>query len=126
MDGRDGGRDKKGLAMKNAVVLLLAAASLAASPVLAQRSERPKTIVPDLEEKSRKGEMARLAEERAEAKFDKADEDKDGFVSKDEAAKHENYIAENFERYDKSRDGKLSWEEFVGHDRWKRKPRPAQ
>lgn len=109
--------------MKHSALILALAATLVAAPVFAQRS---KTIVPELDEKSRKGDMARLAEERAEAKFDEADEDKDGFISKEEAAKHQKFIAENFPRYDKNGDGKLSWEEFVGHDRWKRKPKAAQ
>lgn len=111
--------------MRKVMLVLLAATTLATSPLFAQR-RGSKTIVPDLDESSRKGEMARLAEERAEAKFDQADEDKDGAISSDEAVKHQKFIAENFERYDKDHDGKLSWDEFVGHDRWKRKTKTAE
>ncbi len=97
--------------------------ALACLPALAQRQ---KTTVPELDDDSRKGEMARLAEKKAEERFDAADENRDGGISKDEAGRHEKFIAENFARYDKNADGKLTWEEFVGHDRWKRQAKPAK
>ncbi|CAB1368265.1 exported protein of unknown function [Denitratisoma oestradiolicum] len=79
-----------------------------------------KTIVPTLDEEGRRGEMARLAKEKAQAKFDAADEDKDGKLSRDEVTKAFTYMAENFDKLDADKDGFLSWEEYVGHNRWPR------
>lgn len=88
-----------------------------ANPAQAQRQ---KSAVPDLDEDSRKGEMARLAQKKANDKFDAADVDKNGVLSPTEVAGQFPYIADNFGRYDKNKDGVLSWEEFIGHDRWQR------
>lgn len=76
------------------------------------------SVVPKLDQEGRKGDMARLAKEQAVAKFDAADTDKDGKLSKDEAAKASPYLAENFDKRDTNKDGFISWEEYVGHDRW--------
>lgn len=81
---------------------------------------RDESVIPKLDQEGRKGEVARMAQQKASEHFDAGDEDKDGFISKDEAGRHFSYIAGNFERYDKNRDGKLSWEEFIGHKKWKR------
>ena len=102
------------------VVLLLSSLALAAH---AQRGQ--KSIIPDLDESGRRGDIARAAEQKAEAKFDAADTNHDGKLSPEEVAGPMPYIAENFKQYDKNGDGFLSWEEFVGHDRWKRQPKPA-
>ncbi|OWW21670.1 EF-hand domain-containing protein [Noviherbaspirillum denitrificans] len=98
--------------MKPSAILfvLLAAAGIA----------HAQTIVPKLDQDGRKGDMARLAHKQAQEKFDAADTDKDGKISKDEAAASLPYIAEHFDRYDKDKDGFLTWEEFVGHNRWKK------
>jgi Ca2+-binding EF-hand superfamily protein len=98
-------------------LLLLCLLLPVASVAIAQR---PKTAVPNIDEESRKGEMARAAQKKANERFTAADEDKSGTISREEAAKHFAYIAENWDRYDKNKDGVLSWEEFVGHDKWKR------
>lgn len=82
-----------------------------------------KSITPDLDEASRKGEMARLAQKTSNDKFEAADEDRDELLSRAEVARHFPYFDQNFERFDKNKDGMLSWEEFVGHDKWKRQPR---
>lgn len=97
---------------------LLLPLALSMAPALAQRGV--KSVVPDLEAEGHRGDMARAAQKKANERFDKADDDKDGFISKDEAAAHLPFVAEKFESYDKSKDGKLSWEEFIGHDKWKR------
>lgn len=76
------------------------------------------SVIPKLDQEGRKGDMARLAKEQAVAKFDAADADKDGKLSKDEAAKASPYLAENFDKRDSNKDGFISWEEYVGHDRW--------
>lgn len=77
------------------------------------------TIVPNLDQEGRKGDMARMAKEKAAQKFDAMDTDKDGKLSRDEVAKGgASYMAENFEKFDKNKDGFLSWEEYVGHNRW--------
>ena len=82
-----------------------------------------KSIIPKLDETSRKGDMARLALKSSDERFEAADEDKNGVLSRVEVAKHFPYFDQNFERYDKDKDGALSWEEFVGHDKWKRPTR---
>ena len=97
--------------------LLLAAVGLALSPAYAQRT---KTIVPELDAEGHKGDMARAAQKKANERFDKADADKDGQVSKEEAMVAMPFVGENFAKYDKDKDGKMTWEEFLGHDKWKR------
>lgn len=90
------------------LLFLLAASSFALS----------QTMVPKLDQEGRKGDMARLAKDKAVERFDALDADKDGRLSRDEAAQGATYMAENFERLDKNKDGFLSWEEYVGHNRW--------
>lgn len=89
-------------------------------PFSMAHAQRTKSVVPELEAEGHKGDMARAAQKKAVERFDKADADKNGFVSKAEADAALPYVAENFDKYDKDKDGKLSWEEFVGHDKWKR------
>ena len=78
------------------------------------------TTVPTLDQSGRKGDMARLAQQKAKEKFDAADADKDGKLSKEEMKATLPYMYERFEKYDKDHDGFLSWEEYVGHNRWKK------
>lgn len=93
-----------------AMTMLLAAAG----------SLHAQTIVPSLDQPGRKGDMARLVQQKAKEKFDAADRDKDGKLSKEEVAAAFPYMTENFGKYDKNGDDFLSWEEYVGHDRWKK------
>lgn len=86
-------------------------------------AQKQESRIPNLDEISRKGDMARLAEKNAETKFDAADDDKDGVLSRAELAKHMPYFDQKFDRFDKNKDGVLSWEEYVGHDKWKREPK---
>ena len=97
--------------------------SCLALPVAAQRA---KSVIPDLDDPGRKGEMARMIEKRAEERFDAADEDKNGSISRAEAAKHLPYLSQKFDEADKNGDGALSWEEFIGHDHWERQRREAK
>lgn len=76
------------------------------------------TMVPTLDQSGRRGDIARLAKEKAMAKFDGADENKDGKLSKEEVTKSFPYMAQNFDKLDADKDGSLSWEEYVGHNRW--------
>ena len=76
------------------------------------------TTIPALDQDGRKGDMARRAKDQAVAKFNAADGDKDGKLSREEVEKAFPYMAENFTKLDKDGDGFLSWEEFVGHNRW--------
>ncbi|OGS91517.1 MAG: hypothetical protein A2Z95_09555 [Gallionellales bacterium GWA2_60_18] len=78
------------------------------------------TAVPKLDKEGRKGDIARLVKEQAKEKFDAADMDKDGKLSREEVAKIAPYKAENFERFDLDTDGFLSWEEYLGHSRWEK------
>ena len=78
------------------------------------------TMVPKLDQEGRRGDVARQAKQRAMEKFDAADENKDGKLSREELEKHLPYLAEKFNERDKDHDGFLSWEEYVGHDRWPR------
>lgn len=82
--------------------------------------QSPSGVTADLDATSRKGEMARLAQRKSNERFEAADEDKNGMLSRAEVAKHFPFFDQNFERYDKNKDAVLSWEEFVGHDNWKR------
>lgn len=75
---------------------------------------KPKSIIPDLEDGSRKGEVARLEQQKKKDSFTVADEDKNGVLSRDEVAKNFPYFDQNFERYDLNKDGVLSWTEFGG------------
>lgn len=105
--------------MKHPVAAILVLLNLGIS-VYAQTPTVPgKSVIPDLNEASRKGDMARLAQQKSEDRFNAADEDKDGQLSRAEVAKHLPFYEANFERYDKNKDGFLSWNEFVGHDKWK-------
>lgn len=99
------------------LVTALLTGLLAAMPAQAQSQ---KSMVPELDDASRKGEMARLAQKKSNEKFEAADEDKNGTLSRTEVAKHFPYFDQNFERYDLNKDGVLSWEEYVGHNKWKR------
>jgi hypothetical protein len=100
------------------LLLALALLVLILPPAHARRGV--KSAVPELDAEGHKGDMARAAQKKANQRFDKADADKDGFISNDEAVAAMPYIAENFANYDKNEDGKLSWEEFIGHDKWPR------
>lgn len=86
--------------------------------LLCSGAAQAQSTIPKLDQEGRKGDMARLAKEQAVAKFNAADADKDGKLSKDEAGKSSPYLTENFDKRDTDRDGFLSWEEYVGHDRW--------
>lgn len=78
------------------------------------------TMVPKLDQEGRKGDVARLAKQRAQERFAALDKDKDGRLSRPEVEQESAYLAENFAERDTSKDGYLSWEEFVGHNRWEK------
>lgn len=95
---------------------LIAVLGLAlAAPAFAQRQ---KSLIPDTDDSSHRGEIARAAQEKAGKRFAAADADKDRRLTRDEVASQSQYMASNFEKHDKDGDGTLNWEEFVGHDRW--------
>lgn len=95
-------------------IMLLVAMLAAAGWSLAQ------TAIPSLDQVGRKGDMARLAQQKAKEKFDTADRNKDGKLSREEVAVAHPYLAENFDKYDKDGDGFLNWEEYLGQNRWKK------
>lgn len=78
------------------------------------------TMVPKLDHEGRKGDVARLAKQKAVDRFNVIDKNKDGRLSPDELAQEAPYLAEKFPERDINRDGYLSWEEYVGHNRWER------
>lgn len=88
--------------------------------LLGVASVHAQTMVPKLDQEGRRGEVARQAQQRAMEKFDRADDDKDGKLSRQEAEKHLPYLFDTFDGHDKDRDGFLSWEEYLGHNRWPR------
>lgn len=93
---------------------LLIACSLLTQPVLAQ------TMVPKLDQDGRKGDVARLAKQKAVERFAALDKDGDGKLSPPEVEQDSHYLAERFPERDLDRDGYLDWEEFVGHKRWEK------
>lgn len=97
----------------------LAVFSLAMA-VLTLPAAHAQNMVPKLDVEGRRGDIARLAKQRAQEKFDNADADKDGKLSKAEVDKALPYLGETFAEHDKNKDGFLSWEEYIGHDRWPR------
>ncbi|WP_265943607.1 hypothetical protein [Dechloromonas sp. A34] len=88
--------------------------------LLSIASVHAQTMVPKLDQEGRRGDVARQAKQRAMEKFDLADEDKDGKLSRQEAEKNLPYLFDTFDQHDKDRDGFLSWEEYLGHNRWPR------
>ncbi len=98
-------------------ILRLALAALLALPLLATAQSR----IPSLDQDDRRGEIGRAAHQKAVERFDGADGDGDGKLSREEVeAAGLEYVASRFDDLDKNDDGFLSWEEFVGHDRWKK------
>lgn len=79
-----------------------------------------RSIIPELDDSGRKGEMARAEKKKAEARFDAMDANKDGKLSLEEVTGKSQYLTDNFPKLDANKDGSLSWEEFLGHDRWPR------
>lgn len=78
------------------------------------------TMVPKLDQEGRKGDVARIAKQKAVDRFDAIDKNKDGRLSPDEVAQDAPYLAEKFQERDINHDGFLSWEEYLGHSRWER------
>ncbi|NMF99962.1 hypothetical protein GPA27_21540 [Aromatoleum toluolicum] len=99
-----------------ATLLALALAASFAAPLTAAAQSR----IPSLDRNDHLGEVGRAARQKAIERFDSADADKDGKLSREEVAGRFTYQSENFDQNDKNRDGFLDWEEFIGHDRWKK------
>lgn len=78
------------------------------------------TMVPKLDQEGRKGDVARMAKQKAQDRFSAMDKDKDGRLSPSEVEQDSPYLAEKFKERDLNRDQFLSWEEYVGHNRWDR------
>lgn len=83
-------------------------------------SASAQTMVPKLDQEGRKGDVARLARQKALDRFNAADKDKDGRLSQSEVALDSPYLADKFAERDLDRDGFLSWQEYVGHNRWEK------
>ena len=93
---------------------------LVAASLLLPISAAAQTNIPSLEQSDRRGEIGRAAQKKAVERFDAADTDKDGKLSREEVTAHSEYMAGQFAELDKDGDGFLSWEEFIGHNRWKK------
>jgi hypothetical protein len=99
--------------MKRRLAALLSA-GLLASPSMAQ------TMVPKLDQAGRKGDVARLAKQKAQERFAGLDQDNDERLSRLEVEQDSAYLTDKFPQRDLNGDGFLSWEEFVGHNRWEK------
>ena len=88
--------------------------------ILVISTAQAQTMVPKLDQEGRRGDVAGQAKQRAVDKFEQADQDKDGKLSRQELEKHAPYLFEKFTEQDKDHDGFLSWEEYLGHSRWPR------
>lgn len=106
--------------MKAVAVTLLMLSMLPAwaADAPAKKPETVESVVPALDQSGRKGDIARLAKEKAQARFDASDADKDGKLSRDEVTRDLSYMSQNFDKLDADKDGFLNWEEYVGHTRW--------
>ncbi|MCB1914790.1 MAG: EF-hand domain-containing protein [Rhodocyclaceae bacterium] len=99
--------------MKSTILPLLLFVALA--PAATAQS-----VVPDLDQQGRSGDIARRVQEKAARQFDQADSDKDGHLTAEEVASVSPFKARAFDQFDKNGDGRLDWPEFVGHERWRK------
>ena len=76
------------------------------------------SIVPDINEKGRRGEIARKMLAKSTDLFLKADMNQDNLISVEEAEQHLPHVSKDFSRYDKNKDNGISWQELLGHDKW--------
>lgn len=88
--------------------------------LLAVQAALAQTMVPKLDQEGRRGDVARLAKQKATERFTQLDKDGDGKLSRAEVEKDSAYLAERFGERDLNGDGSLDWEEFVGHKRWEK------
>ena len=82
----------------SALLRLAAALSLAIS---ASATQAQHTVVPKLDVDGRQGDVARFAKQRALEKFNAADTNSDGKLSREEVEKSFPYLAEKFDKHDK-------------------------
>ncbi|NMG44999.1 hypothetical protein GPA22_14825 [Aromatoleum toluvorans] len=94
-------------------------ATLLALALAAPLAATAQSRIPSLDRDDRLGEVGRAARQKAVERFDGADANKDGKLSREEVSGRP-YLSENFDQLDKNRDGSIDWEEFIGHDRWKK------
>lgn len=101
-------------------------AQLKAESVRAEQAEHPasvkpqqsNSIIPDINDKGMRGDIARKILAKSSAQFLKADVNRDYQISPEEAGMNLIYISKDFSRYDKNNDASVSWEEYLGHDKW--------
>lgn len=95
-------------------------AALLAFALAAPLAATAQSRIPSLDRDDHLGDVGRAARQKAIERFDSADTNKDGKLSREEVAAHFTYLSEKFDQLDKNHDGFLDWEEFIGHDRWKK------
>lgn len=86
-----------------------------------QASVKPQpssSIIPDINDKGLRGDLARKILAKSSAQFLKADVNHDYKISPEEAGMNLIYISKDFARYDKNKDASVSWQEYLGHDKW--------
>lgn len=82
------------------------------------RTAERKSIIPDINENSHRGDIARKMMARSTSQFLKADANHDYQISVEEARLHYPHVSKDFSRYDKNNNDSLSWQELIGHDEW--------
>ena len=76
------------------------------------------SIVPDINAKGYRGDIARKILAKSTDLFLKADMNQDNLISVEEAGQHLPHVSKDFSRYDKNKDDGISWQELLGHDKW--------
>lgn len=86
--------------------------------IVAAQGQTRNSIIPDINAKGVRGDIARRMMKKSEHKFLKADKNHNYLISVEEAGQNLIHISKNFSRYDKNKDGSISWQELLGHDKW--------
>ena len=100
----------------NKAILSIITIIFISSPIAVLQAQE--SIIPDINAKGQRGEIARKMHERSSLLFLRADTNQDYKISQPEAAENLTFISNNFSQYDRNNDNSLSWQEYLGHDQW--------